>query len=162
MGIWWYFSTVIASLGILYSLLTAVNLIRGMLRYKEKAIVINLHLLLSYIVTILAFCSLIIFGNDFQLPWILMTVFFVLSLFCCLIPITPHGIVQAFPLGMKLVPNQEYSYEYAKDKLCECVKLYRNGVDKPAVFHIGIHRPATVKMLADWYSKHGYENPLTK
>lgn len=162
MSIWWYFSTITASAGILYSLMTAVNLIRGIFRCKEKAIVVNLYLLICYIITIAAFCSLIAFGHSFRVPWILMTIFFIISVFCNFIPVTPQGIIQAYPFGLKMIPNEEYSYEYSKDKLGECVKLYRKGVEKPAVFHIGIHKPSTVKILADWYGKHGYENPLTK
>lgn len=162
MSIWWYFATVGASAGIIFSLLTVINLIRGMMKYKDKAIIINLPLFISYTVTILGFCALLIFNESFRIPWLLMTIFWVLSVFCLCVPITPQGVMYAFPFGYKLVSNEEYSYEYANTKLGECVKLYRKGIEKPAVFHIGIHKPSTVKMLADWYGKHDLENPLTK
>ena len=162
MSIWWYLATVVASAGIIFALLTSINLIRGMLKYKERAIIINLPLFLSYMVTALGFCALLILNESFRIPWLLMMIFWLFSVFCLCVPITPQGVMYVFPFGYKLVSNEEYSYEYSETKFGECVKLYRKGIEKPAVFHIGIHKSTTVKMLADWYGKHGFENPLTK
>jgi hypothetical protein len=162
MSIWWYFATIACSAGVLFELLCCINLLRGMLRHKEKTIVMNLPALLLYFIAIIVGICLAIFNASFRIPWILMTVIMLLSVFCLCVPVTPDGIVSAGPLKSELIPREEYSYEFSKDKMGDCVKLYRSGADRPAVFHLGIKNMKTVKMLADWYGKHGYENPLTK
>jgi hypothetical protein len=133
-----------------------------MLKHKEKAIIMNLPALLLYIIAIAGGTTLAVFNGNFRLPWILMTVIMLLCIFCLCIPVTPDGIVSAGPLKSALIPREEYSYEFSKDKIGNCVKLYRNGAAKPMTAHLGIKSMKTVKMLADWYGKHGYENPLTK
>ena len=162
MSIWWYIATVILSVGVLFMALNCINLLRGMIKFKDKAIVLNLPMLLLYVIAVIVDIFLIIFIKSFRVPWILLGVIVLLSAFCLLVPITSQGIVSAGPLGCKLLPREEYSYEFAKDKIGNCMKLYRKGTEKPAVFHLGIKNMKTVKMLADWYGKHGYENPLTK
>ena len=142
--------------------LNTVNLLRGMFKFKDKVIVMNLPALLLYIIAIAVGIALVIFNKGFRVPWILMEVILLLSIFSLCVPITPQGVVNEGPFGCKLLPREEYSYEFGKDKMGECMKLYRKGVEKPAVFHLGIKNMKTVKMLADWYGKHGYENPLTK
>ncbi|MCR5601219.1 MAG: hypothetical protein K6G33_10830 [Ruminococcus sp.] len=162
MSIWWYFATIACSVGVMIESLCCINLLRGILRHKEAAIVINLPTLLIYFIAIIVEIILAIFNKDFSVPWILMTVIMLLSVLCLCVPLTPEGIVSAGPLKSKLIPREEYSYEFSKDKMGDCVKIYRNGASRPAVFHLGIKNMKTVKMLADWYSKHDYENPLTK
>ncbi|MDD7515363.1 hypothetical protein [Ruminococcus flavefaciens] len=162
MSIWWYFATVILSVGVLFMLLNCINLLRGMLKFKEKAVVMNLAALLLYLIAIVAGCALAAFNSGFRVPWILMTVILLLSIVCLAVPVTPQGIVSAGPLGCKLLPREEYSYEYANDKMGECLLIFRQGAEKPAKFHLGIKNTSAVKILADWYGKHGYENPLTK
>ncbi|HNZ99375.1 hypothetical protein [Ruminococcus sp.] len=162
MSIWWYFATIVLSVGVLLMVLNTINLLRGMLKFKDKVIVMNLPALLLYIIAIAVGIALVIFNKGFRVPWILMEVILLLSIFSLCVPITPQGVVNEGPFGCKLLPREDYSYEFGKDKMGECMKLYRKGVEKPAVFHLGIKNMKTVKMLADWYGKHGYENPLTK
>lgn len=44
----------------------------------------------------------------------------------------------------------------------EKLDLFLNDKKLAQSFNLGIKKMKTVKMLADWYGKHGYENPLTK
>ncbi|MBR3667840.1 MAG: hypothetical protein IKN66_11910 [Ruminococcus sp.] len=162
MSIWWYFATIVLSVGVLLMVLNTINLLRGMFKFKDKVIVMNLPALLLYIIAIAAATALVIFNKGFRVPWLLMEVILLLSVFSLCVPITPQGIINEGPFGCKLLQREEYSYEFGRDKCGECMKLYRKGVEKPAVFHLGIKNMKTVKMLADWYGKHGYENPLTK
>ncbi len=162
MSIWWYLATIACSVGVLVELMCCINLLRGMLRHKDKAVVMNLPVLLLYFIAADTGIALAIFNESFRVPWILMTVIMLLCIVCLAVPITNEGIVSASPLKSVVIPREEYSYEFSKDKMGECVKLYRNNAEKPAVFHLGIKNMKTVKMLADWYGKHGYENPLTK
>ena len=162
MSIWWYFATIVLSLGTLVILMTDINLLRGIVKVKEKTFVMNLPTLLLYVIAIAADIALLVFNRGFRVPWAILLGAMILSIFGLFVPLSPQGVISAGPLGCKLLPREEYSYEFAKDKLGECLKLYRKGADKPAVFHLGIKKMKTVKMLADWYGKHGYENPLTK
>lgn len=162
MSIWWYIATVVLSVGVLFMVLNSINLLRGMLKFKDKAIVLNLPTLLLYAIAIAVDIFLIIFVKGFRVPWILLGAILLLSIFCLMVLVTSQGVVSAGPLGCKLLPREEYSYEFGKDRMGDCMKLFRKGNDKPAVFHLGIKSMKTVKMLADWYGKHGYENPLTK
>ncbi|EWM53820.1 hypothetical protein [Ruminococcus flavefaciens] len=162
MSIWWYIATIAISAGLLFTILCCINLLRGIFKFKDKAIVLNLPVLLLYTIAIIGGIFLIIFNKSFRVPWILLEVMLLLSVFTALVPITSQGIVSAGPLGCKLLPREEYSYEFGKDKMGECLKLYRQGTDKPATFHLGIKNMKTVKLLADWYGKHNYENPLTR
>ena len=55
------------------------------------------------------------------------------------------------------------SYEYGKGLFgIEKLDLFINDKKFAKGFNLGIKKMKTVKMLADWYGKHGYENPLTK
>ena len=58
---------------------------------------------------------------------------------------------------------QNLSYEYSKGLFgMEKLDLFLNDKKLAQSFNLGIKKMKTVKMLADWYGKHGYENPLTK
>lgn len=162
MSFWWYFATIALSFAALLSLMTDINLLRGIAKVKEKVFVVNLPILLLYIIAIAADIVLLIFNKGFRVPWAILLGTLILSIIGLFVPISPQGIISAAPLGCKLMPSGGYSYEFAKGKIGECLKIYGKGKEKPAVFHLGIKNMKTVKMLADWYGKHGYENPLTK
>lgn len=162
MSIWWYISTILLSAAILFSLSTAVNLIRGMIKCKEKAIIINLTYLLMYALAFAAGICLIILNKNFRIPCLLFSIEMLLSAFCLCTVLTKDGMLSPKPLGYAVIPREELSYEYSQEKICECVKLYRKNAAKPSVYHLGIKKPKTVKLFADWFGKHDCENPLTK
>lgn len=162
MSIWWYLATIALSFGALLILMTDINLLRGITKVKEKVFVINLPILLLYIIALAADIALLVFNKGFRVPLIILLGTLLLSIPGLMVPISPQGIINAAPLGCKLMPRENYSYEFAKGKIYECLKIYGKNKETPAVFHIGIKNMKTVKMLADWYGKHGYENPLTK
>ena len=94
-----------------------------------------------------------------------------IAYFICLILLIPCEVTCLSPEGIRTMifrkggiePVENYSYEYTKSKLgIETLHLYAKGKNRPSPYNIGIKKPKTVKMLADWYGKHGYENPLTK
>ena len=72
--------------------------------------------------------------------------------------LTPKGICRNFSLKSKYVPTSDLSYEFTDDYLA----MYFNNRKKNNMvkYHIGIKNVNTVKMLADWYPKHNYTNPL--
>lgn len=96
-------------------------------------------------------------------PFSVITVLFLVTLalttplaFTCL---SPEGMRNAFGLN----PVSNLSYEYKKNNISiETLYIYAQNKPKAAAYNLGIKKPKTVKMLADWYGKHGYENPLTK
>lgn len=90
---------------------------------------------------------------------IMLGVFILLFIFQYFTFISPEGIrTSIFLKNGGIISKDGISYEYSEKKL----NLYINGSKKPLIFDIGTTRTKTVKMLADNYPKHGYENPLLK
>lgn len=72
--------------------------------------------------------------------------------------LTPNGICRSFSLKKAYVPTSDLSYEFGDRFLAMFfTKKAKNNMVK---YHIGINKKETVKMLADWYPKHDYKNPI--
>jgi len=77
--------------------------------------------------------------------------------------LSPEGIRYPIFMNKGISPVDNHSYEYKKGLFgIEHLYIYNNRTYKKLSYNIGIKKMKTVKMLADWYGKHGYENPLTK
>ncbi|MBP5581535.1 MAG: hypothetical protein J6X85_07100 [Ruminococcus sp.] len=77
--------------------------------------------------------------------------------------LSPEGIRYPIFMNKGISPVANHSYEYKKGLFgIEHLYIYNNRTNKKLSYNIGIKKMKTVKMLADWYGKHGYENPLTK
>lgn len=152
------FFLVIVCLLLVFVIIEDILLIISWSKAKEKVFVSNW----------LSFLSTIFFGLCICLPnydtpiSILYLIGIILTIpfqFTCL---SPEGIRTAFKKD-DLDPVENFSYEYKKNSIgLEQLYIYKKGFKRPTTYNIGIKKPKTVKMLADWYGKHGYENPLTK
>ena len=91
---------------------------------------------------------------------VLLAIFLIPFVVICL---SPEGLRNAIFANKGITPVQSLSYEYGKGLFgMEKLDLFMNDKKFANGFNLGIKRKKTVKMLADWYGKHGYENPLTK
>ena len=152
------FFLVIVCLLLVFVIIEDILLIISWSKAKEKVFVSNW----------LSFLSTIFFGLCICLPnydtpiSILYLICLILTIPCQFTCLSPEGIRTAFKKG-GLIPVENLSYEYTKTKFgIDILSLYDEVKSRPSTYNIGIKNPKTVKMLADWYGKHGYENPLTK
>ena len=134
-----------------------ISILISIIKTKEKAVVtawINISSVLCEIGLIN-----VLFITLGRTKCILMLgVFVLLMIFPYFTFISPEGILTSLFIGGGLIPKDNISYEYSDKKL----KLYVNGSKKPLIFDIATTRTKTVKMLADNYPKHNFENPLVK
>ena len=150
------FSVIIAIfclLALIFDIVTFISWSKA----KEKAIVTN------WVNFFYLICPIILFANtDSLLGWLLLIcgILTIPVQFTCL---SPEGI--RLPLFIKggIDPVENYSYEYKQNSLGkDTLYLYNKNKTSGLSYNIGIKKPKTVKILADWYGKHNYENPLTK
>lgn len=154
MSVFGYFGIVLAVIAILLEL----SYILSVLIAKNKAVVANKKVLVAY--TIIALIGIIVFVLIYSvtltaLIYSLAVLLLIPSAFTFL---TPEGIRTFLFAGKGIISTDRISYEY-KDKVLE---LYINDSGIPKVYDLGTTNINTVKMLADWYSKHDYQNPLIK
>lgn len=77
--------------------------------------------------------------------------------------LSPEGVRVPVFISGGISPVGNHSYEYKKNSLgMETLCIYNKNSKKGMPYNLGIKSMKTVKMLADWYGKHGYDNPLTK
>jgi len=77
--------------------------------------------------------------------------------------LSPEGLRYPLFMNKGISPVENHSYEYKKGLFgIESLYIYNNKNNRKLSYNFGIKNIKTVKMLADWYGKHGYENPLTK
>ena len=164
MGKFMTIITIILAIICIPVLLYDICLILSWSKAKEKAFIANLS---SIIVT--AFCAAVIIIIDliekkgidlFTIVFIILEILLLPFDITCL---SPEGIRTPIFVNNGISPVQNWSYEYTGGTLTkEKLDLFRNNQKFKRGFHLGIKKPKTVKILADWYGKHGYENPLTK
>ena len=127
-------------------------------RAKEKSFISNILALAGIIV--LAVCGLFLKNTAHSVLMILLAVLLIPCDITCL---SPEGIRTAIFANKGISPVKNLSYEYGKGLFgMEKLDLFMNDKKFANGFNLGIKRKKTVKMLADWYGKHSYENPLTK
>ena len=127
-------------------------------RAKEKAFISNIFSL-AFII-IIAVCGLLLKNS---LHSVLLTSIAVLLIPLNITCLSPEGIRTAIFANKGISPVKDLSYEYSKGLFgMEKLDLFLNDKKLAQSFNLGIKKMKTVKMLADWYGKHGYENPLTK
>ena len=127
-------------------------------RAKEKAFISNIWSLA--VILIIAACGLLLKNS---LRSVLLTSLAVLLIPLNITCLSPEGIRTAIFANKGISPVQNLSYEYGKGLFgMEKLDLFINNKKFAQGFNLGIKNKKTVKMLADWYGKHGYENPLTK
>ncbi len=127
-------------------------------RAKEKSFISNIW---SFaVILIIAACGLLLKNS---LHSVLLTSIAVLLIPLNITCLSPEGIRTAIFSNKGISPVQNLSYEYGKGLFgMEKLDLFLNDKKLAQSFNLGIKKMKTVKMLADWYGKHGYENPLTK
>ena len=127
-------------------------------RAKEKSFISNILALAGIIV--LAVCGLFLKNTAHSVLMILLAVLLIPCDITCL---SPEGIRTAIFANKGISPVKNLSYEYGKGLFgMEKLDIFINDKKIAQGFNLGIKNMKTVKMLADWYGKHGYENPLTK
>ena len=125
-------------------------------RAKEKSFISNILALAGIIV--LAVCGLFLKNTAHSVLMILLAVLLIPCDITCL---SPEGIRTAIFANKGISPVKNLSYEYGKGLFgMEKLDLFINDKKFAKGFNLGIKKMKTVKMLADWYGKHGYENPL--
>ncbi|MBR4626160.1 MAG: hypothetical protein IKO47_00380 [Ruminococcus sp.] len=150
---------VIAALSALcvVSLFIAIRWLIYFVNEKEKAYIGSMSTLICCAISVTVFT--ILFFVNREIKWIYgLTALFELISFpaSCFNILTPNGICRNFALKSKYVPNTDISYEYGDKDL----EMYFPSSPKPAKYRLNIKSPKTVKMLADWYPKHDYKNPI--
>ena len=135
-----------------------ISVLISVFKAKEKAVVtsfVNLSTLFGEIALVIMLLFLL--GKTKCI--IMLGVFVLLFILQYFTFISPEGICTSiFNKNGGIIPKDSISYEYSEKKL----KLHINGSKKPLIFDIGTTHKKTIKMLADNYPKHGYENPLLK
>ncbi|MBP5432079.1 hypothetical protein [Ruminococcus sp.] len=127
-------------------------------RAKEKSFISNIWALT--VILILAACGLFVKNTVHSILLISLAVLIIPFDITCL---SPEGIRTAIFANKGISPVKNLSYEYGKGLFgIEKLDLFINDKKFAKGFNLGIKKMKTVKMLADWYGKHGYENPLTK
>ena len=125
---------------------------------KEKVFVSNW---LSFLTTIIL-CVTNLLPGEADRNSIALVIMMILIIPCEFTCLSPEGMRTMIFMNGGIEPVQNLSYEYRKNSLgLEQLYIYK-GQSSRGIFNVGIKKPKTVKMLADWYGKHGYENPLTK
>ena len=138
--------------------ITDIGLFISWSKAKEKVFVANW---ISFLATIFL-CAVNLLPGEIDRISIALVIMMILVIPCQFTCLSPEGIRTDFKKG-GLIPVENLSYEYTKTKFgIDILSLYDEGKSRPSTYNIGIKKPKTVKMLADWYSKHGYENPLIK
>ena len=138
--------------------ITDIGLFISWSKAKEKVFVANW---ISFLTTIFL-CAVNLLPGEIDRISIALVIMMILVIPCQFTCLSPEGIRTDFKKG-GLIPVENLSYEYTKTKFgIDILSLYDEGKSRPSTYNIGIKKPKTVKMLADWYSKHGYENPLIK
>lgn len=127
-------------------------------KVKEKVFVSNW---MSFLTTIIL-CVTNLLPGEADRNSIALVIMMILIIPCEFTCLSPEGVRTAIFRNGGIEPVQNLSYEYRKNSLgLEQLYIYK-GQSSRGTFNVGIKKPKTVKMLADWYGKHGYENPLTK
>ena len=135
-----------------------ISLFLSWSKAKEKAFIANWTNFIYILLAIVVFLP----NSKIILGWLFL-LFAVLSvppLFTCL---SPEGV--RLPIFIKggIDPVENYSYEYKQNSLGkDTLYLYNKNGKSGLPYNIGIKKTKTVKMLAEWYGKHDYENPLIK
>ncbi len=138
--------------------ITDIGLFISWSKAKEKVFVANW---ISFLTTIFL-CAVNLLPGEIDRISIALVIMMILVIPCQFTCLSPEGIRTDFKKG-GLIPVENLSYEYTKTKFgIDILSLYDEGKSRPSTYNIGIKKPKTVKMLADWYGKHGYENPLIK
>jgi hypothetical protein len=127
-------------------------------RAKEKSFISNIWSLA--VLLVIAVCGMLDKNTVHSVLLVSLAVLLIPFDITCL---SPEGIRTAIFANKGISPVQNLSYEYSKGLFgIEKLDLFMNNKKFARGFNLGIKKPKTVKMLADWYGKHGYENPLTK
>lgn len=140
------------------SIILDIGLFISWSKAKEKAFVANWLSMLA----IALLCVVNLLPGERDLNSTALAVLMILVIPCEMTCLSPEGVRTAIFRNGGLEPVENLSYEYKKGRLgMEQLYIYK-GSPLFGIFNFGIKKPKTVKMLADWYGKHGYENPLTK
>ena len=125
---------------------------------KEKVFVANW---ISFLTTIFL-CAVNLLHGEIDRISIALVIMMILVIPCQFTCLSPEGIRNMIFRNGGIDPVENISYEYKKGSLgMEQLYIYK-GQSSRGTYNVGIKKPKTVKMLADWYGKHNYENPLTK
>ena len=152
------FVTIIISIFCVFALVYDICSFISWSRAKEKALISNFWSLA--IIILIGVCGAFINNTVNSILLIILAILIIPSAITC---ISPEGIRTALFINNGISPVQNLSYEYSKGLFgIEKLNLFLNNKKLVNGFNLGIKKPKTVKMLADWYGKHGYENPLTK
>lgn len=157
--------TVIVSALAIFQLVLDISWLVSISRAKEKAVIGSLSELWLYIIwTCIITFELI--SSENKLIWVLMAVSWVLAIPPAFLNILSSEGVRTFMLfGNRdgLIPVDDYSYQYVQsDSGKEKLELHRKKSGKVENYTLGIKNIKVIQMLADYYGKYGYENPLLK
>lgn len=154
------FITLLMILIILLYISWAVTIIRT----KEKRVIISVEPFLYYPLALVLVFTLSFISSDMQLIFRLLLAEMILIIPSQFITvISPKGILTMFFMNGGYVGVDNLSYEYKTGSFKkEYLYIYNKYKSRPSKFIFGIKNMKTIKMLADYYSKHGYENPLLK
>ncbi len=151
--------TVIAAVILAASAVCTVSWLIALRSDKENAFVFSLSNLVINGVLIIMFILFAATGDSYRLFYLLISISEIISIpMMCGAILTTKGICTVLFIKKRYIPLSELSYQYAGRDL----EIYQKGKSRPAKYQLCIKDTKTIKMLADWYPKHDYENPLIK
>jgi len=154
------FETVINYVLLAVAIATLYTAVRGLITFlteKEKAVIASKAALINDLAFV--FCFIVLFIIDIKGNFM-----FGVVAACDLIAmpvtsttlLTPKGICNKNCLKQTYVPVADVSYQYKDEKL----ELHYPKKNKTENYQYGIKKTGTVTMLADWYPKYEYTNPI--
>ena len=151
--------SVILGLACAVFLVLDISIFISWAKAKEKAFISNWSSLLT---TLLLGVGVALPNKDraFGILYIICLVLIIPFEMICL---SPEGIRRSIFKNNGIDSVENYSYEFGQNSLgMETLYIFDSRRTRGIPYNVGIKKTKTVKMLADWYGKHGYENPLTK
>ncbi len=157
--------TVIVAVLLAAQIIIDISWLVSISRAKERAVIGTLsHLWLDIILLGIQIANLII--SDNKLIWILVTLYLVLAIPGRFINVlSPEGVRTFIIFNNKggIIPVDDYSYQYVHSGSGkENLELHRKKSGRVETYTLGIKNIKVIQMLADYYGKYGYENPLLK
>ncbi len=154
------FETIINYVLLAICIATLYTALRGLITFlteKEKAVISSKSAILNDLAFV--FCFAVLFIIDIKGNFM-----FGIVALCDLIAmpvssttiLTPKGICKKTCLKQTYIPVSDLSYEFKDEKL----DMHLTNKEKPETYQYGIKNTNTVKMLADWYPKYEYKNPI--
>lgn len=155
--------TVIAAVLAAAGIVLDISWLISIRKAEEKAFVGSLTKLIIYAVLIVI-SAVNIFVSESWLFWLMIMLYWIAALPAAVFTVlSPEGVRTFSFRSGGIIPLDDYRYQFVQGKSGrETLELHRKASGRLEKYQLGIKNIRTVKILADYYPKFGYENPLLK